>query len=717
MKLCLIWKLHQPNSWHPRQARYTLPWMRIQALRAYAPLLRMALEQEAFPLTLAVSPDLLEFLEYCSREGQRDLLLELHCKPAEQLRPADVDELLAFAFEAGSETLAAPFPRYAACFRKWQAMRGNIRRLRESLSNEDLQDLQGLSQLAWLDAELQQQAQPALELAREGRALGHHHAVAIAELQWRALRSFLSQLQSACGSGQVEYLGGALHQAILPLLAGMVDDFRYAEDGRAQIVRGPRVHYRHFGLWPPVLHLAEGAWSTECATLMAQSCLDWAVASSRVLEKCLRRNATASELTARWSHRGRTLRFTDAALSGRFRFVYPALDPQTAFEDFCSRLRQIAAEAGKDVSAGDEPVLVVEIHPALGADANPTQAMTLWRLLMQFLPREADVAGTRLDTSFTGASARTLTEVVPWTERARGFARWLPAAHPVYWDLLRHARRQFQNVRAWKTLAPEALAAARSSLLALESKDWVDCMEAGLDPFTRRRTEELLRAHFEMVYRKLETDRPPELAEALFPCETRLTSIGPSRDIAPALDGKRSSYNSWSGSGYFRARQEGICAGDTWRQISELYFGADGVFVYLRTALPLPAVEMLEQFELQGVLHAADGEQTVTWFQICQKGGETQLTTRLAVPPDTRAEEQPLAVVGEVVDLRIPLSTLGIRLGEVLRLQVSLWEHGNAVASAPPLGWEEFVVGDSLYHLDPDSPAEPVDLWDRHASR
>ncbi|MCW5963409.1 MAG: hypothetical protein KIT83_05175 [Bryobacterales bacterium] len=716
MKLCLIWKLHQPNSWHPRQARYTLPWMRIQTLRAYAPLLRMALEPWAFPVTLAVSPELLEFLEYCSLEGQRDLLLELHCKPAEQLRPADVDELLAFAFEAGSKSLAAPFPRYAAYFRKWQAMRGNIRRLRESLSTEDLQDLQGLSQLAWLDAELQQQAQPALALAREGRALVHHHAVAIAELQWRALRDFLRHLQSACGSGQVEYLGGALHQAILPLLAGMVDDFRYAEDGRAQIVRGPRVHYRHFGLWPPVLHLAEGAWSTECATLMAQSCLDWAIVSSRVLEKSLCRSASASERTASWSHRGRTLRFTDAGLSGRFRFVYPALDPQIAFEDFCGRVKQIAAEAEGDGGASDEAVLVVEIHPALGAGDDPERAMKLWRQLLQSLPREQDVEGTRLDRTFRTASAKPLTEVVSWTERARGFARWLPAAHPVYWGLLRHARRQFQNVRAWKTLSPESLAAARGSLLALESKDWVDCMEAGLDPFTRRRSEELLRAHFEMVYRKLEIDRPPELAEALFPCETRITSIGPSRDITPVLDGKRSSYNSWSGSGYFRARQEGICAGDSWRQISELYFGADGVCVYVRTALPLPAAEMLEQFELQGVLHAADGEQTVTWFQVRQQEGETKLTTRLAVPPATRVEEQPLAIVGEVVDLRIPLSALGIRLGEVLRLQVSLWEQGNAVAAAPPLGWEEFVVGDSFYHTDPDSPFEAADLWERHGS-
>lgn len=706
MKLCLLWTFDQPTCWHPRQQRHVLPWMRIQALRAYAPILRLATQPGAFPLTLAISPALLQFLESCSLEGQRDTLLELHCKTAAQLRPADVDDLLAFAFESAAERLAAPFPRYAAYFEQWKAMRGNLRRLRDLLSLQDLQDIQGLCQLAWVATEPTVQAHPACARALAGQPLEHQHAVELADLQWQALRAFLTHLQGACRTGQVEYLGVSLHDAILPVLADVVDDFRYPEDARAQIVRGPRVHYRHFGAWPPVLHFAEGAYSSECAPLMAQSCLDWGVASSHVLDQSLRRNTTPTERASLWTHRGRRLRFTDAPLTSQFRFVYPALAPQTALADFSARL----GETTQAVTAEDA-VLIVEIDPALGPHADPAQAHEFWRLLLHGLPEATGLAGARLTNCFSGSPAQPLNDVVPASARTRALARWLPAAHPEFWDLLRQARRHFQNVRAWKTLNPEALGAARDSLLALEGKHWVDCMEAGLDPWTRRRTEELLRAHFEHIYRTLELDRPAQLGQPLFPCQTRITSIGPSRNISPVMDGKRSSYSSWSGSGYFRARQEGICAGDSWRQISELYFGADGVHVYLRTALPLPAAEMLEHFELQGVLHAASGEQTVTWFQIRQQQGETRLTTRLAVPPAARPEEQPVAIVGEVVDLRIPLSALGLRLGEVLRLQVSLWEHGNAVASAPPLGWEEFVVSDCLYHDAPLAPEESAGLW------
>ncbi len=706
MQLCLIWNLHQPNSWHPRLSRYMLPWMRIQTLRAYAPLLRMALEPGAFPASFAVSPDLLQFLESCTIDGKLEAMLELHRKPASQLRPNEIEELLAFAFEAGSAKLAAPFPRYAALFHNWTAMRGNLRRLREGMTEEDLQDLQALTQIAWLDPTLRTQTGEALVAAQRGEHLAHQHAVALTELQTKAMRDCLLAMQEACRQRRVEYLGGALHQPLLPLLTGGVDDFSYAEDARAHIVRGPRVHYRHFGLWPPVLHLAEGAYSNECATLMAQSCLEWGVASSRVLQKCVGRPLTASELTAPWSHRGRALRFTDAALNGRFQFVYPNLSPDTAFADFAERVRQTAADA-----TAEEAVLVVELAPALGPDADVDAAMRLWRMLLQDTAEATGAKGVRMDDSFPRSQPkRNLGRVQSWTGRPRGFARWLPKAHPQYWELLRHARRQFQNARAWKTLSPESLDAARGSLLLLESKDWVDCMEADLDPWTRRRTEELLRAHLDNVYRTLELDRPAALAQALFPCEPRITSIAPSRDITPVLDGRRASYSSWSGSGFFRARQEGICAGDSWRQISELYFGTDAVYVYLRAALPLPAADMLEHFEFQGVLHAADGEQTVTWFQVQRRQGQTQLTTRLAVPTSSRVEEQPLAIVDEVVDLRIPLSALGVRLGEVLRLQVSLWESGNAVAAAPPLGWEELVVGDSLEF---DGPAIPPDAVER----
>ena len=64
------------------------------------------------------------------------------------------------------------------------------------------------------------------------------------------------------------------------------------------------------------------------------------------------------------------------------------------------------------------------------------------------------------------------------------------------------------------------------------------------------------------------------------------------------------------------------------------------------------------------------------------------------MPPADRVEERPMASVDEVADLRFPLSALGVRLGEVLCFQVSLWEKGNVVTSAPPLGWEQFEVGD-----------------------
>lgn len=706
MKLCLLWNLRQPSAWHPRLQRHVLPWMRVQALRSYAPLLRLAQQPGAFPVSFAISPALLEFLDFASVEGQRDTLLDLHRKPVAELRPAETEDLLGFAFEAASEALAAPFPRYAAYFQRWKAMRGNLRRLQESLGAEELQDLQGLCQLAWLAADTEVQALPAFARATAGDLLSHEDALDLGGLQWKSQREFLANLQEASRTGAVEYLGASLHDAVLPLLAGAVEGFAYTEDARAQMVRGPRVHYRHFGSWPPVMHFAEGAYSDECAALMAQSCLDWGVASSHVLDRSLGRKASPAERSSMWTHRGRKLRFSDAAIGGQFRFVYPALAPQAAFEDFCSRLRIIAQEV-----PDEDAVLIVEIDPACGASASAATAQQLWQLLLQEIPAATGLQGARLNESFRSKTPYALTAVTAATSRNRGLARWLPGAHSQFWELLLHARRQFQNVRAWKTLSPEALATARESLLALEGGHWVDCMEAGLDPWTRRRTAELLHAHLEHVYRTLEVERPPRHGQNLFPCETKITSIGPSRSISPRMDGKRSSYNSWSGSGFFRAREEGVGGGDSWRQISEIYFGADGVYVYLRAALPLPAAEMLEHFELQGVLHAASGEQTVTWFQIRRQQGRTALTTRLAVAAAVRPEEVPLAVVDEVVDLRIPLSALGLRLGEVLRLQVSLWEHGNAVAAAPPLGWEEFVVRDELYHGGEQSAWDLPDSW------
>jgi hypothetical protein len=720
MNLNIIWKMHQPNCWHPRQNRMVLPWTRLHALRSWMPLLRLALEPGALPFTIAISPDALQYLERCTTEGQRDYLLELQSKPAEALRDPEIAELLGFAFEASSAKLAAPYPRYAALFARWQAMRGNLPRLKATLCVEDLQDLQTLAPLAWLHPELKAQAGDRIEeRACAGDSMRHEDAVALADFQVTVLRDFLSVLQEACRARRVEYLGGALHQAILPLLADAAPGFVYAEDARAHIVRGPRVHYQHFALWPPILHLAEGGFSPDTASLMAQSCLEWAVASSRVLEKSLGRPATAPELAACWHYRKRGLRFVHTSLSDRFRLVYPRLSANAAFQDFAHQVEDfraaIHAANREDTPEPEESLssLLVEVDASLDETADLDDTLRLWRMLLHQFPQQHKFGCTRLDTQFTSAGKWNLSSVAPYTGRAAGFRRWLEDAHPLYWRLLRHARRQFQNVRAWKTLSAETLNSARESLLILESKDWADCMETGLDSWTRRRMEELLRAHFEAVWRLLEVERPSDFSESFLPCETRVTSIGPSGHISPGLDGKRSSYTSWSGSGYFRAREEGTCGGDPWRQISELHYGADETYVYLRVALPLSAQEMLSQFDLQGVFHAVEGEHTVSWFQVRCVDGRTDLSTRLAVPPAPRAEEQPESVVDELVDLRIPLSALGVRMGEVLRLQVSLWERGNAVAAAPPLGWEEFVLEDPLEQRGFLAGAEQQpDYWD-----
>jgi hypothetical protein len=476
VNLSIIWKMHQPNSWHPRHKRMLLPWTRLHALRSWAPLLRMALEPGALQFTISISPDALRYLEACCIEGQFDALLELHRKPAEALRDSEIEDLLGFAFEASSAKLAEPFPRYRALFHRWQAMRGNLPRLKATLIAGDLQDLQTLAPLAWLPAELRAQAGDIDARASDGQPMTHQDAVALADLQAAALRDFLAVLQEACQARRVEYLGSSRHQALLPLLADASPDFVYAEDARAQIVRGPRVHYQYFGLWPPVLHLAEGSFSSATASLMAQSCLEWAVASSRVLEASLGRVPTAMELASCWDYRHRGLRFVHTQLSDRFRFVYPRMSAESACNDFVTAAREFRDALGDSAGSADgsEPetsvTLLVELDASVDLEADLTETLRLWRCLLHEVPQQQGLGSVRLDELFAKPARHRLAAVKAATRRSAGFRRWLDEAHPLYWRLLRHARRQFQNVRAWKTLPSETLSAARDSLLMLESK-------------------------------------------------------------------------------------------------------------------------------------------------------------------------------------------------------------------------------------------------------
>ena len=701
MKLCVIWSMHRPNGWHPTQRQFALPWNRIQALRYHLPFLRLAEEFPAAPLTIAISPDLLRRLEQSTMQATRESMLDIHRKPAADLRAAEIADLVGLAFSATPEALTKPFPQWHSLWLRWKSHRGIDSRLIETISKEDLQNLQVLVQLGWLDESLQARAPELVRKARAGESFQPDDAASMVDLQLEAMRECLQLLRQRCGAGEIEYLGAPLHRTVVPLLSGEAADFSYPEDARVQLVRGPRVHYKNFGAWPSILYLPEGAFCAQTSALLPEVCIRTAVASSRVLAESLGRLPSPREMGACWRNLGNELVFTHAEIEGQLRNVYPHLSAKDSLDDLRRQVDSFARECQDENAA-----LTFEVDLSMDGPLDSASRKAFWRGVLSWLagsqPKETSalVGGSTLKDAIPAMPHRKLDTVRGFSRRARGFAAWSAEARPLYWKALKYAREQFQNVRAWKTLPPERLTDARASVMVLESADWVAAMERGLDAFTQRKTEELFRAHLDCVCRCLDVPRPPWFKDELLPCQVKVTSIGPSLEISPTIDGKASSYHSWSGSGFFRNREENGCSRDVLRRLGGVYFGADSVHAYFRVELPAPAREMLQQFELQGVLHARDGEQMVSWFRIAVSvNGETRLDLRLAVPASLKESEQALAVVDDVADLRLPLSGLGMRLGEVLRFQISLWEHDNAVASAPTLGWEEFMVEDRITYV------------------
>ncbi|MCZ2153651.1 MAG: hypothetical protein LC114_07085 [Bryobacterales bacterium] len=697
MKLCVVWKFHQPSGWHATQRQFTLPWTRIHTLRCLLPFLQLTEEFPGVLLTLAVSPAVLRQLEQVTLKAVRESLLDIHWKPAAELRPAEIVDLVGLGFSATPEPIVRPFPRWLALRERWEQLRKIDSRFIETLSRDELQDLQALVQLGWLDAALQNRVPEILRKARVGETLLPEDARSLAGLQSEAMLECLQLLRGRCRSGDLEYLGASLHNAPLPLLMGEAGGFNYPEDARTQMMRGPRIHFLNFGERPAVVCLPEGALSAQAAAMLPRAGVEFAVASSRVLRKSLGRIPTNEELCSRWDYQGASLIFSETATENQMLFVYPHFSAAKSVSDLKSRIEAIA-----QACVNPNTALAIEVDLVAAGPFDSMEKKEFWRGILGMLSSAKDtgvngVQGSTVKGALRSMPSQTLGSLRASSRRARGFASWSEAEKPFYWRALKHSRERFQNVRAWKTLAPEQLIDAKASILALESVDWMAAMEPGLDAFTQRKTEELFRAHLDCVTRRLNLSRPMWFAQPLLPLVVTVTSISPSQPVTPVLDGKVSSSHSWSGSGFFRNREEGGQARDPLRQLSGVYFGADGRNAYLRVALPAPAREMLRSFEIQGVFHPREEEHVVSWFRIAlSPEGATHLDVRLAVPGMVRASDKPQAAVDDLADLSLPLSGLGSRLGDVLRFQVSLWEHGNAVASAPTLGWEEFTVEDHV---------------------
>src|ERR1051326_4050026 len=147
--LMLLWHMHQPFYKDLAEGVYTMPWVRLHALKDYFGMVAMLDEFPSVHMTFNMVPSLVaQLLDYAS-DAAREPANEVWYKPAETLSVPEIRLLLDTSFQVNPNLLGR-FDRFRELQEKLRGAHPPSAAAR-SFGLQDLTDLQVLSQVAWFD--------------------------------------------------------------------------------------------------------------------------------------------------------------------------------------------------------------------------------------------------------------------------------------------------------------------------------------------------------------------------------------------------------------------------------------------------------------------------------------------------------------------------------------------------------------------------------------
>jgi alpha-amylase/alpha-mannosidase (GH57 family) len=713
VRLALLWHMHQPLYREPATGEYLMPWVRLHATRAYNDMAWILERHPGVRCTVNFVPVLLEQLDDYVQGRARDHFLDLTVRPAADLAPEERQAILRSFFMVSWENNVQPLPRYAELLHKRgrDVRHADLGRLAQSFSDAELTDLQVLFNLAWMGFGALAD-EPGLRALREkGRDFGREDVEALVSAQQRILAGIVPRWRALAEGGQVELSSTPYYHPILPLVCDtdaarralpglpLPPRFAHPEDARWHVREAARSHERRFGRPPAGMWPAEGAVSPEALEVLATEGLRWAASDEGVLLRSLPEGASRLRSLYRpWRVSAGaggelSMLFRDRSLSDVVGFTYARVAARHAVQDFTTHLRAVGEAWKADRQPGPATVGVFldgenawEHYPRSGAE--------FLDRLYGALEESPEIETVTLSEAVADPPPPAIPRIHSGSWIEASYRIWIGHAEDRQaWAALSGARAAVEEAARAGRVEPARLERARRHLYAAEGSDWF--WWYGEDFSTE------LAAEFDSLFRgqvmqaALLVGAPPP-SEALTPIkqagERQATGLEakplrePTLLITPTLDGRETDYFEWHGSGLYRPGQHrGSMYGGA-QSFKALFYGFDLAALHLRLD---PAESPARSAEVAPHL-------TV---ELIAPGGRTWVEFELVPDGQRRSGQCQGREVGEVafadvLELRIPFSSLGFAAGTKVALCTHALRDEVEVERLPRYGFVALVVPD-----------------------
>ena len=688
--------MHQPFYKDLVKGEYKLPWTRMHALKDYYGMVKVLEDFPEIHQTFNLVPSMLLQIEEYARGDAIDPFLRVALKRAEDLTEHEHEFMLQYFFQANPSRMIYRYPRYGEIFDVWLASGKNPGRARRTLNVQGFRDLQVLSQLAWFDEEFLEKNSDIAGLVHKGRDFSIDDQQMLGRKQIEAIGKVIPVYRDFSTRGQVEVSTTPFYHPILPLLCDtqiadvahpyvpLPSRFCYPDDARHQLATARKYMTDRLGLQPVGLWPSEGSVSDEVLHLAREAGFHWFATDNGVLGRTLKRDPTP-ELTYKpyhWQQGDHEMHgiFRDHYLSDLIGFVYSKMGAAEAATHFMDRIRENCRPI---LRSGRDALVPIILDGENAWEYYELGGRPFLRELYSRITKDPSMTATTVSEAIARMPAQPLDRIFPGSWINANFDIWIGAEEDnKAWEYLLRARQTYDRVIGspeGASLAADQKSLAYEELLIAEGSDWNWWYGPEHDSANRPEFDQLFRDHLANVYSALGLAPPEELSRPILRLTLSEYHQKPTGPVKATVDGEVTSYFEWLAAGVYHVdNRSGAMHGQRFF-VQELRYGSDGHSLYLR-------LDFVENSNLQGT--------------------ELRIKVQSVTSPENTASRS-LALTGivdgvesvyeKVCEVRFPLMSAGISLGQNVRFQLSLWQNGLPMDALPPQGWIEF------------STAEPID--------
>jgi alpha-amylase/alpha-mannosidase (GH57 family) len=675
--------MHQPCYKDLASGEYRLPWTRLHALKDYYGMVKMLQEFPDIHQTFNLVPSLLLQIEEYATGKAVDPFLRCALKPAEELSEQETKFILQYFFQANATHLIGRYPRYAELFEAWKAADKNLRRAMNVFNPQALRDLQVLSQVAWFDEEFLDNDPEVRALVEKGRNYSLEDQALMGAKQLEILNLVLPVYREFATRGQIEVSATPFYHPILPLICDsniaheanpnvpLPSRFRYPQDAQLHLTRSldyveEKIGVRPVGLWP-----SEGSVSDEALSIAAEVGYRWAATDNGVLARTLGRGADAATTYRpyQWSRGGQKLNmiFRDHYLSDLVGFVYSRMNAYDAAVDFVRRIRDNCAPI---LASGRDALVPIILDGENAWEHYYKNGRPFLSELYRQIGRDQNMRAVTVSEALKLVEDDVIDHIAAGSWIQANFDVWIGFDEDnKAWEQLLKARQALES-KSPDSLPAEDYALAREEIMIAEGSDWCWWYGPHHDCDNRQEFDQLYRDHLANAYRALRMTPPAELSKPILQTRASAFHLRPASSLHPRIDGEVSSYFEWMGAGIYRMENRGGSMHGHRFLVKELMYGATEESLYLR-------VDFLESESA-----ALNG------MEVRIQVSRHHVRIQLGDPP-VLLEGQELGIAAafrSILEVEIPVASLGLDADEDAGVEVSVWQAGLPMDSLPPDG-------------------------------